>query len=210
MEKKQRLTKLIIATIFCMVLCISMICISVNAATFKSESVQNSVMISSSLQTRTDATVSYAMGPKDGKLFDNSSNQLSSLGFTTAVKKAYDINSKDGVGPNIVFSYENQISYVAYKLDFENKTIGKNSNITIDIKTIDNIPLNYQFNDQIDVYFGKSNDLMKIDYVNGYNLNGTVDIGQEETYYIVIAVNKELSELNAAPLENFNISVIIN
>ena len=210
MGKSQRLKKLLISTIFSMVVCVSMICVSVYAATLETGIIQNSVIISSSLHTKTDATISYAMGPRNGELYNNETCQLNTLGFKTAVKKDYNVDSKNGVGPSIVFSYESQISYIAYKLDFKNQTIDKNSDIIIDIKTTDNIPLNYQFNNQIDVYFGKSNNLMKIEYINGYNLNGSVDIGQEETYYIVLAVNKELSELNEAPLENFNISVTIN
>jgi len=210
MGKNQRLKKLLISTIFSMVVCVSMICVSVYAASFETGTIQNSVIISSSLQTKTDATISYAMGPRNGQLYNNETTSLDSLGFQTAVKKDYNVDTKNGIGPNIVFSYASQISYMVYKLDFKNQTVDKDSNIIIDIKTTDNIPLNYQFDNQIDVYFGKSENLTKIEYMNGYNLSGSVNIGQEETYYIVLAVNKELSELNETPLENFNISVTIN
>ena len=199
--------RIIFSTLLSLVFCVALIGISVYAATSQSAKIINSITISSSQQTRTDVVVGYALGPTDMALYDAENTELPES-YTQAVSKAYDVDSIVGNGPSIVFSFEEQYTYVVYKMEFENQSPDKNSNIRIDIKTQDETPANYQFDSQVDVYFGQT-DLAKKTFSNGYNLTGSVNHGESQTYYLVLAVNTDLADLASVSTQNFDILVTV-
>ena len=199
--------RIILSTVLSLFFCLALIGISVYAATSQSAKIINSITISSSQQTRTDVVVSYALGPTDFKLYDVEETELPES-YTQAVSKAYDVDSIEGNGPNIVFSFEKQYTYVVYKMEFDNKSPDKNSNIKVDIKTQDETPADYQFNSQVDVYFG-GEELAKKTFSNGYGLTGVVNHGETQTYYLVLAVNTELADLASVATQNFDILVTV-
>lgn len=199
--------RIILSTVLSLFFCLALIGISVYAATSQSAKIINSITISSSQQTRTDVVVSYALGPTDFALYDVNNTTLPES-YTQAVSKSFDVDSIEGNGPNIVFSFEKKYTYVVYKIDFENQSPDKNSNITIDIKTQGETPSNYQFDSQVDVFFGQT-ELVKKTFSNGYGLTGAVNHGESQTYYLVLAVNTQLADLASVTTQNFDILVTV-
>jgi len=93
-------------------------------------------------------------------------------------------------------------------MEFDNKSPDKNSNIKVDIKTQDETPADYKFDNQVEVYFGQTG-LTKKTFSNGYGLTGSVNHGEAQTYYLVLAVNTDLADLASVATQNFDILVTV-
>ncbi len=209
-SSKSKTKRRLFATLFSIVLCMLLIGVSVYAATSQSAKITNSITISSSQQTRTDVVVSWVNGPAtEERLLYATSTALPAEGYTEAVNKPYNEDNKTGTGPDIQFSYSNMYTYVVYKMEFNNRSTDKDSTITININNQDETPTAYEFNEQVSIYFGKEGALSEASFIadSGYSLTGSVAKQTQEVYYLVVALNKDIADVSAVSIENYDILI---
>lgn len=206
-EKKPSRKKRIIPLAISMAVCGLLIGVSVYAATAQTSTVKNTITINSSAQARVCVDVRSSFGASDEILYNNDEAAVATvkaLTFNDIGTKASTEDEKELNGPDIVFSYENKYTYVAYQVEFSN-TAASDITYSIEFKSI--YDEEYTFDSQIDVYSGTSSDttLMKQTIISGDLLANS-----NETVYIVIAMNTELIDARPVAQSTFNMVITAN
>lgn len=206
-EKKPSRKKRIIPLAISMAVCGLLIGVSVYAATAQTSTVKNTITINTSSQARVGVDVKSSFGASDEVLYNNDETAVATvkaLTFNDIGTKETNEDEKELNGPDIVFSYENKYTYVAYQIEFSNTAA---SDITYNIEFQTTAGNEYAFDSQIDVYSGTSSDvtLMKQMTISGDLLANT-----NETVYIVIAMNTELIDARPVAQSTFNMVITAN
>lgn len=211
-EKKSTTKRKLLITIISIMLCLLLIGVVVWAATSQNADIVNTITInSSSGDARTTITISGAKS-STADIFSTDST-LPTSGWTQYLKKNYNQDSASATGPDIVFMSSEGYGYYVYKIDFSNRH-NSDVNFKIDLKTKDDEQnqINYVFNEQISVWFGKFGELAQKTAdaeTKDYNISGSVAVEESETFYLIVGSNVDLIDLRPVATEHFDIVVTI-
>ncbi len=209
MEKEEKLQskikRKIIVIVMSMLLCMLLIGVSVWAAVSQTLTSPSTILITSDGQAKIGITASYAFGAKDETLFSaigDQSTTVTGLSYTEIIEKTAEQNSQTADGPDIVFSATDSYTYTAYKVEFVNTDA---SAVTYEIKFTDNDG-DYTFNNQITLYSAAGTD--SFTFADDQTaMSGRIEERASLTVYVIVALNTEITELEPATLENFNLVV---
>lgn len=211
-EKKSTTKRKLLITIISIMLCLLLIGVVVWAATSQNADIVNTITInSSSGDARTTITISGAKS-STADIFSTDST-LPTSGWTQYLKKNYNQDSASATGPDIVFMSSEGYGYYVYKIDFSNRH-NSDVNFKIDLKTKDDEQnqINYVFNEQISVWFGKFGELAQKTAdaeTKDYNISGSVAVEESETFYLIVGSNVDLIDLRPVATEHFDIVVTV-
>lgn len=211
-EKKSTTKRKLLITIISIMLCLLLIGVVVWAATSQNADIVNTITInSSSGDARTTITISGAKS-STADIFSTDS-ALPTSGWTQYLKKNYNQDSASATGPDIVFMSSEGYGYYVYKIDFSNRH-NSDINFKIDLKTKDDEQnqINYVFNEQISVWFGKFGELAQKTAdaeTKDYNISGSVAVEESETFYLIVGSNVDLIDLRPVATEHFDVVVTV-
>lgn len=211
-EKKSSTKRKLLITLISITLCLLLIGVVVWAATSQNADIVNTIAInSSSGDARTTITISGAKAP-NADIF-STDVALPSTGWTEYLKKNYNQDSASATGPDIVFVSSEGYGYFVYKIDFANRH-NSDVNFKIDLKTKDNEQnqVNYVFNEQISIWFGKVGELSLKTAdaeTKDYGISGNVAVEEIQTYYLVVGANVDLIDLRTVETEHFDLIVTV-
>ena len=211
-EKKSTTKRKLLITIISIMLCLLLIGVVVWAATSQNADIVNTITINSSTgDARTTITISGAKS-STADIFSTDST-LPTSGWTQYLKKNYNQDSASATGPDIVFMSSEGYGYYVYKIDFSNRH-NSDVNFKIDLKTKDDEQnqINYVFNEQISVWFGKFGELAQKTAdaeTKDYNISGSVAVEESETFYLIVGSNVDLIDLRPVATEHFDIVVTV-
>lgn len=211
-EQKSTTKRKLLITIISIMLCLLLIGVVVWAATSQNADIVNTITInSSSGDARTTITISGAKS-STADIFSTDS-ALPTSGWTQYLKKNYNQDSASATGPDIVFMSSEGYGYYVYKIDFSNRH-NSDVNFKIDLKTKDDEQnqINYVFNEQISVWFGKFGELAQKTAdaeTKDYNISGSVAVEESETFYLIVGSNVDLIDLRPVATEHFDIVVTV-
>ncbi len=203
-KTKSSLKRRLLITLFSALICILVIGVSVYAALSQSVELNNNITITTAGQTKVAVTVSQASNKATTGVSASPAEQPS-VTWASVGTKAADTDSQtiSGLTP-MDFSVEDGVNYYAYKLEFTNEgSTEAYAHITSE-SAINNT--------QLTIYTGETwGSLTAVG--NNTTINGTVDLAANDgtgTFYIVVASNVSLDQLNDMAQTPFNINVLID
>ena len=212
-EKQQSSIRLkIVALVISLLVCFTLIGISVWAATQQNVTIDNTINISTAGNTRVAVTASEA-SHKSGDAVSACPESISSWaamasgtsGVTSGVKPA-GIDDATYQATAMNFSVTDGKNWYAYKLDFTNES-------TVEVYA--HISSSAVNNSQITIYYGE--DLASMTTLTNsaamdYDVTLSASGGGSDTatFYVVVASNKPLTELTDASPIDFDLMVTID
>lgn len=204
MEKtKSSLKRRLLITLFSALICVLVIGVSVYAALSQNVTLNNNITITTAGQTKVAVTVSQASN-KATTGVSASPAEEPSVTWASVGTKAADTDSEtiSGLTP-MNFSVSDGINYYAYKLEFTNEG-STEAYAHITGPAIDNA--------QLTIYTGQEwGSLTAVGNNKAIDADVTLTASNGTgTFYIVVASNVSLDQLNVMAQTPFNINVLID
>lgn len=202
MEKtKSSLKRRLLITLFSALICVLVIGVSVYAALSQNVTLNNNITITTAGQTRVEVVVSQGSNTSSDAV---SAAPASEPSWSQVVTKDADNNTETVSNLEAMdFSVSDGINYYAYKLEFTNEG-STEAYAHITGPAIDNA--------QLTIYTGQ-----KWDSLTAVGNNTAIDAdvtltasNGTGTFYIVVASNVSLDQLNVMAQTPFNINVLID
>ena len=212
-EKQQSSIRLkIVALVISLLVCFTLIGISVWAATQQNVTIDNTINISTSGNTRVAVTASEASNKSGDAVSACPSNisswaaMASSTGGVTSGVKPAGTDSAEYQATAMNFSVTDGKNWYAYKLDFTNEST---------VAVYAHISSSAVDNSQITIYYGS--DLASMSTLtNNKSMDTDVTLGEADggsdtaTFYVVVASKVALTELTDASPIDFDLTVTID
>lgn len=206
-EKQQSSIRLkIVALVISLLVCFTLIGISVWAATQQNVTIDNTITITTAGNTRVQVKVSEYLNAGTDAI---SASPESISSWSEVGTKTAETNS-DTINPTaILFSLDDGHNYYAYKIDFTNQSVNDESDV---ITTYAHISSSAVDNAQLTIYHGASLSASMQTLANNtaLDIDVTLDSATETSFYIVVAVNEALGEMTPASAVDFDLSIAID
>lgn len=202
MEKtKSSLKRRLLITLFSALICVLVIGVSVYAALSQNVTLNNNITITTAGQTRVEVVVSQGSNTSTDAVSTAPASQPS---WSQVVIKDADNNTETVSNLKAMnFSVSDRINYYAYKLEFTNEG-STEAYAHITGPAIDNA--------QLTIYTGQEWDSLTA-VGNNKAIDADVTLTASDgtgTFYIVVASNVSLDQLNDMTQTPFNINVLID
>lgn len=206
-EKQQSSIRLkIVALVISLLVCFTLIGISVWAATQQNVTIDNTITITTAGNTRVQVKVSEYLNEGTDAI---SASPESISSWSEVGTKTAETNS-DTINPTpILFSLDDGHNYYAYKIDFTNQSVNDESDV---ITTYAHISSSAVDNTELTIYYGATLSASMQTLANNTNLDFdvTLDSATETSFYIVVAVKRALGEMTPASAVDFDLSIAID
>ena len=206
-EKQQSSIRLkIVALVISLLVCFTLIGISVWAATQQNVTIDNTITITTAGNTRVQVKVSEYLNTGTDAI---SASPESISSWSEVDTKTAETNS-DTIKPTaILFSQSDKHNYYAYKIDFTNQSVNDESDV---ITTYAHISSSAVDNTELTIYYGATLSASMQTLANNTNLDFdvTLDSATETSFYIIVAVNRALGEMTPASAVDFDLSIAID
>lgn len=206
-EKQQSSIRLkIVALVISLLVCFTLIGISVWAATQQNVTIDNTITITTAGNTRVQVKVSEYLNTGTDAI---SASPESISSWREVDTKTAETNS-DTINPTpILFSQADKHNYYAYKIDFTNQSVNDESDV---ITTYAHISSSAVDNTELTIYYGASLSASMQTLANNTPLDFdvTLDSATETSFYIIVAAKRALGEMTPASAVNFDLSIAID
>ena len=203
-EKQKSMKVKILSLVASLVLCFLLIGVSVYAALTQTLTIDNTITITTSGQTKVAVKVSEYLN-KANTAVDASPASIE--GWVLKVEKTADENTKEGTVSPINFNYTENVNYYAYKIEFSNETVSGGSNAA----AYAHITSSAYDNTQISIWYGTTTTPENTLTNNtAMDTDVTITAGGTATFYVVVAASEALEGLNEKTQTPFNLSITID
>ena len=200
-EKQKSMKVKILSLVASLVLCFLLIGVSVYAALTQTLTIDNTITITTSGQTKVAVKVSEYLN-KANTAVDASPASIE--GWVLKVEKTADENTKEGTVSPINFNYTENVNYYAYKFEFTNNS-SKTAYAHISTSAVDNT--------QLTIYYGETLSASMTSLTNNDALDADVTLAATDgtgEFYIIVASNVALDALTEKAGVPFNISITLD
>ena len=215
-EKQKSMKVKIMSLVASIVICFLLIGVSVYAALTQTLTINNNITITTSGQTKVAVTVSEYLNRANTAVSDS---PASISDWVQLIDKADSTNSvsmdndtevggeiKNKLSP-INFDLKTGVNYYAYKFTFTD-----NSDLGDSLKTYAHITATEVSNGQLDIYYGETLEagMTKASSTAINDITIKLENGTGKDFYIIVASNTALKDLEEMASTPFNITITID
>lgn len=200
-EKQKSMRVKILSLVASLVLCFLLIGVSVYAALSQTLTIDNTITITTSGQTKVAVKVSEYLNEGNTAV---SASPDSITGWELKVEKTADEDTKEGTVSPINFNYTENVNYYAYKFEFTNNS-SETAYAHISASPVDNT--------QLTIYYGEMLSASMNSVSNNVALGADVTLAATNgtgEFYIIVASNVNLDALTEKAGVPFNISITLD